>query len=105
MTIEATISGADQFTDWAKVRAMGKRRGQPDEIDSNFHVSVYDSSAWSGTLHAQIRETPNDPIRDVPDITFDDVCELNGTLHGAWEIRVGCKTGNYTAGSIKVRIK
>lgn len=92
-TKTAAITAQNQFTDWV-------------EIDgAEFAASlVDDGSTLSCTWTVQGRLIlPNGDVGSTQDI-FTSSALSNGGLQiaelpGKWEVRVGVKTGNYTAGS------
>lgn len=67
-----------------------------------FDVSIYDNTAFSGTITLQRKRPADANWRDVK--TYTAPVEETGESSGNWQYRIGCKTGQYTSGSINVEI-
>ncbi|MGD9724397.1 MAG: hypothetical protein AB7U76_24425 [Pirellulales bacterium] len=96
-TNEAAITAENQFTDWTRVD--GGRWG------SGFSASVSDdSTTLSVVWTVQMRRIKADGTTGNVIDVFTSGAASNGgiqtaSLFGAWEVRVGVKTGNYSAGT------
>ena len=85
-----TIGAANTFSDSIRLTDGGK-----------FDVSLINSS-FSGTITLQ-RKRPNDSTwRDIS--TYTAGAEEMQEAAGIWDIRIGCKTGAYTSGSMVVEV-
>ena len=83
------INAANTFTD-------------PVQPGRGFDLSLYANSSFSGTLTLQRRRVGETNWRDVK--TYTGPAEEYGQSSGNWEYRLGCKTGNYTSGSITAEV-
>lgn len=96
-TREATISAQNQFTDW--VRIDGRRS------PNVFTASMTDNSTTLNVVWVvQARRIKNDGTPgNAVDIYTSPSASSGGAqtaqLAGVWEVRVGVKTGGYTAGT------
>lgn len=87
--VSQTVSGADQFTDWIV--------GYAGDTAS---LSIAGSS-FSGTVTLQ-RKLGDGNIRTVTTWTAD--AEKSYVFDESGEIRLGVKTGEFTSGSVALRI-
>jgi len=96
-TREAAITAQNQFTDWV-------------EIDSRRSANVFsaslidDGSTLSVVWTVQARRIKSDGTTGNTVDIFTSGAASNGgvqtaQLAGRWQVRVGVKTGNYTAGA------
>lgn len=96
-TREAAISAQNQFTDW--VDADGRQRANV------FSASLADdSTTLSVVWTVQARRVKSDGTTgSIIDIYTSGAASNGGVqtaqLAGHWQVRVGVKTGNYTAGT------
>lgn len=67
-----------------------------------FDVSIFDNTSFSGTITLQRKRPGDTNWRDVK--TYTAPVEETGQSSGNWQYRIGCKTGQYTSGSINVEI-
>lgn len=98
VSVETVISGQNQFTDWYPIRT--RRPGLPRAAG----LRIGDGSAFSATITVQVKEPDEDSSKaqDIANYTQG----TRKTLEFAQDVdvRVGCKTGNYTSGTIPVGI-
>lgn len=93
-TKNAIITGADQWTDWLELRGDGRQF---------FSVDIDADAPFVATLTVQMRRADN--ITKVKDLeTYTDVDSRVGEGVGSFDVRVGCKAGDYTSGTIDVEI-
>lgn len=92
-----TLNGANQFTDWVSVSDTAS-------------IAIVTDASWNGTIWVQRKLTnPNDanPPIDVESFTTAST-SFNRTMENGSNdvnhIRIGVKTGGYTAGSATVYI-
>lgn len=96
-TREAAISAQNQFTDWVR-------------IDSRRSANVFtaslvdDSTTLSVVWTVQARRIKSDGTAGNTIDIYTSASASNGGLQtaqlaGVWDVRVGVKTGNYSAGS------
>jgi len=86
----ADISAQNQFTD-------------PVLVDGyDFDVSIHNSSSFVGTITLQRSREKDGTYRDVE--TWTAVVEDRGVSAGKFWYRLGCKTGDYTSGTISLDI-
>ena len=90
MKVTKEITAENQFTDAIELGNEGAT------------IIVGDSSSFSGTLTLQV--TTDDFTGWVDDITYTGEAVEVVNPGQEVQVRVGCKTGNYTSGSIKVAI-
>lgn len=100
----ASITAQNTFTDWVALKGT---RGEPN----TFSVSLADEGSWSGTWTVQARRRIQATAGTFTSGTAIDINSATAAgvytaqLVGDWEIRVGCKTGNYTAGTATVSVE
>lgn len=96
-TKEVAITAQNQFTDWVRV-------------DSRRSVNVFtaslvdNSTTLSVVWTVQARRIKSDGTADNAVDIYTSAAGSNGGLQtaqlaGVWDVRVGVKTGNYSAGS------
>lgn len=96
-TREAAVTAQNQFTEWVR---LGSHR-----VPNVFTASLIDNSTTlSCTWSVQARRVKSDgSTGNTVDIFTSSALSNGGAqtaqLAGVWEVRVGVKTGNYTAGS------
>jgi hypothetical protein len=96
-TRQATVSAQNMFTDWVRVEG----RGAP----ASFTASLVDNSTTLNVVWTvQARRVLSDGTSGgVTDIYVSSAASSGGvqtaSIVGVWDIRVGVKTGNYTAGT------
>lgn len=96
-TNEAAITAQNQFTEWTRID--GGRWG------SGFTASLTDdSTTLSCTWTVQMRRVKADGTAGNIFDAFTSSALSNGgaqtaNVFGVWEVRVGVKTGNFTAGT------
>lgn len=96
-TNEVAITAQNQFTDWTRID--GGRWG------SGFTASLTDdSTTLSCVWTVQMRRIKADgTVGNITDAFTSGAASNGGVqtadLFGVWEVRVGVKTGNYTAGT------
>lgn len=83
------INGANQWT-------------TPVSVGRIFDVSIYSDTSFSGTITLQRKRIADAGWRDVK--TWTAPVEETGESSGSWLYRIGCKTGQYTSGSINVEV-
>jgi hypothetical protein len=88
----AHITGAGQFTEPLLIR--------PNE---SFIVSVYDANSWNGNIRFQRSWDKGVTWHTVQ--TYAANKEDDGVGSVTMQTRLGCPTGDYTAGDIKVYIE
>jgi len=98
-TKEAAITAQNQFTDWVRVDSRSK------DGPAAFTASIIDdSTTFSATWTIQARRV-NDSgvVGSIIDLFTSSALSSGGvqtaSLRGLWEVRVGVKTGNFTAGT------
>lgn len=96
-TVEAAISGQNQFTEWTDTDG----RQRPNVFSASM---VDDSTTLSVVWTVQARRIKSDGTTgNIIDIYTSGVASNGGVqtaqLAGRWQVRVGVKTGNYTAGT------
>ncbi len=89
-----SISGASQFSDPIVLKNGGA-----------FDVSILNNSSFVGTVTLQRKriDEADSAYRDIK--TYTDVVEETGQVAGAWHVRIGCKTGDYTSGGIDAEVE
>ncbi|MCB1280443.1 MAG: hypothetical protein KDB18_02865 [Salinibacterium sp.] len=97
--VEATITGADQFSDWYQFR--------PDNVGDPERAAlrIGDGSAWSATIVVQTKD-PDEDAADAADVESYSA-EVRKTLefYEDVDVRVGVPSGGtFGSGSIPVRI-
>lgn len=96
-TKEVAVSAQNTFTDWVRIDSRNSPNG--------FTASLADdSTTLSCTWTVQARRIKPDGTAGSTVDIFTSTALSNGgvqtaQLAGVWEIRVGVKTGNYTAGT------
>ncbi|MCP5230907.1 MAG: hypothetical protein H6948_02235 [Zoogloeaceae bacterium] len=97
--VSATITGENQFTPWFSFRPT------PGEKHCA-GLYVGPESSFSGTIVLQTKRPGADDAtaQDIPSQTFTSPTAKTLEFAHDIEVRVGCKTGGYTSGSIDVEI-
>lgn len=83
------VTGQNQWTDTVEVR-RSKR--------SFFSISVEDDLANGTTITLQRKRPWDSDWLDVKTFVAGDELEKNGEVIGYWDLRLGCKTGEFGAG-------
>lgn len=96
-TREAAITAENQFTDWARVDS----RGTPNPFTASL---IDDSTTLDVVWTVQARRVKSDGTTGSIIDLYTSAAEASGgvqtaQLAGVWEVRVGVKTGGYTAGA------
>ena len=88
-----TINAENQFTDWILVSA-----------ENSFDYSIHSTASFVGTITLQRKrvDEADSLARDVETQTGEK--ERAGMNGSTWLMRIGCKTGDFTSGSIVVDI-
>lgn len=99
-TKQAAVSAQNMFTDW--VRIDSRRSPNPftaSLIDDSTTLSV----TWTVQARRILSTAMGDTKGNIIDIYTSSALSNGGVqtaqLAGVWEVRVGVKTGNYTAGA------
>jgi hypothetical protein len=96
-TVQAAITAQNQFTDWVRIDS----RNSPNPFTASL---IDDSTTLSVTWVVQARRVKSDGTNGNAIDMFTSSAASNGgvqtaSLAGVWDIRVGVKTGGYSAGS------
>ena len=97
--VEATINGADQWTPWYKFRP--RRNGETE----NAGLRIGDGTTWSGTVTVQTKDPDESDSAASDGDTFTVDTRKTLTFAEEVDVRVGIKSGQYTSGTIPVRIQ
>ena len=98
ISVAATITAQNQFTDWFPIRTQAP--GRPRTAG----LRIGDGSAFSATITVQTK-APEEETASAQDIA-NYATGQRKTLEFAHDVdvRVSCKTGNFTSGTIPVGI-
>lgn len=98
ISVEASITAQNQFTDWFPIRTQGP--GRPRTAG----LRIGDGSTFSATITVQTKE-PDEATAAAQDIANYTTGQRKTLefVHDV-DVRVGCKTGNFTSGTIPVGI-
>lgn len=96
-TREAAITAQNQFTDWVRIDS----RRSPNPFTASL---IDDASSLSVTWVVQARRVKSDGTAGNVIDLFTSSSASNGgvqtaSLAGVWDVRVGVKTGGYSAGA------
>jgi hypothetical protein len=96
-TVEKAISAQNQFTEWVRLSAHNK-------VNAFTASLADDSTTLSVTWVVQARRVKSDGTEGSTLDIYTSASASNGgmqtaQLAGVWEVRVGVKTGGYTAGT------
>jgi len=94
--VRATISAENQWTDWIQVNGKGK---------NSLALIITNLSGWTGTITLQSNRAGDADALAIDDpMTFSGAARENVEMVGPGLLRIGCKTGDFSAGSLTVEL-
>lgn len=93
--VHRTVDAANEFTDVISIRG-------PLDQPAYLLVISDNNSSFSGTITVQVRVPDGTDWVDLT--TYTASFAQNITMNSNCDIRIGCKTGEFTSGSIDVHL-